>query len=221
MKLFLIYCKYELLRNFANATTVLNSISFFLLIMIISAISAGPSFFSDKTLLISCIWTAAVLSCVLTLDAIFYKDFSDGTADLLILSSTTLEIVALAKAFSFWVTNCFTIIATACLAFLLIGFDKQLVMNFLLCITLVTLTMSLIGVALSALTANSKGGGLLLTILVFPLMIPPIIFGTRASLNAYNNISYSNEVLFLLGFFVLLLSTLPWASAAAIKTRVH
>ena len=84
MKLFLIYCKYELLRNFANATTVLNSISFFLLIMIISAISAGPSFFSDKTLLISCIWTAAVLSCVLTLDAIFYKDFSDGTADLLI-----------------------------------------------------------------------------------------------------------------------------------------
>ena len=81
--------------------------------------------------------------------------------------------------------------------------------------------MSLIGVALSALTANSKGGTLLLTILVFPLMIPPVIFGTRASLNVYNGLDSSNELLFLVGFFMLLLSTLPWASAAAIKTRIH
>ena len=174
-----------------------------------------------STLVIGSIWTASVLSCVLTLDLIFNKDFREGTVDLFILCSVPLEILSLAKAFSYWLTNCLSIILVASFTFLLFGYQFGLILNFLGCISLVTLTMSLIGVALSALTANSKGGTLLLTILVFPLMIPPVIFGTRACLNVHNGLDSSNELLFLVGFFMLLLSTLPWASAAAIKTRIH
>ncbi len=221
MKLFITICRFELIRYYASLTDILNSIAFFALIVIISAVSAGPSFTDNNNLVIGSIWTASVLACVLTLDLIFNKDFREGTADLFILCSVSLEILSLAKAFSYWLTNCLSIITVASLTFLLMGFKFELILNFLVCISLVTLTMSLIGVALSALTANSRSGTLLLTILVFPLMIPPVIFGTRASLNTNNGLDVSNEVLFLVGFFVLLLSTLPWASAAAIKTRIH
>ena len=221
MKLFVAYCNYELSRYFASLTNILNSIAFFSLIMIISAVATGPAFTNNKILIINSIWTASILSCVLTLDVIFDKDFRDGTADSLILCSISLEIVSLAKAFTYWLSNCFTIIMFASFTLFLLGFSKGFILNFLLCLSLVTLTMSLIGVALSALTANLKGGGLLLTILIFPLMIPPIIFGTRASMSAHNNQDYSNEMMFLFGFFILLLSTLPWISAAAIKTRIN
>ena len=221
MKLFLTLCRFELTRYFASLTDVLNSVAFFALIIIISAVAAGPTFTDNNTLVIGSVWTASVLSCVLTLDLIFNKDFREGTVDLFILCSVPLEILSLAKAFSYWLTNCLSIILVASFTFLLFGFQPGLILNFLSCISLVTLTMSLIGVALSALTANSKGGTLLLTILVFPLMIPPVIFGTRASLNVHNGLDSSNELLFLVGFFMLLRSTLPWASAAAIKTRIH
>lgn len=221
MKLFLTYCNYELLRYFASLSNILNSVAFFALIMIISAISVGSAITDNKILIISSIWTASILSCVLTLDLIFDKDFRDGTADSLILSSISLEIVSLAKAVAYWLSNCFTIILFAGFTLILLGFKPAFIFTFLLCISLVTLTMSLIGVALSALTANSKGGALLLTILVIPLMIPPIIFGTRASISVLNDLDYSNEMLFLFGFFLLLLSTLPWISAAAIKTRIN
>ena len=33
-------------------------------------------------------------------------------------------------------------------------------------------------------------------------MIPPVIFGTRASLNVHNGLDASNELLFLVGFFL-------------------
>ena len=221
MKLFLTLCGYELTRYYGSLADILNSIAFFALIIIISAVSAGPTFIDNNNLVIGSIWIASVLSCVLTLDLIFNKDFREGTADLFILCSVSLEILSLAKAFSYWFTNCLSIIIVASVTFLLMGFKFELILNFLVCISLATLTLSLIGVALSALTANSRSGTLLLTILVFPLMIPPVIFGTRASLNAYNGLDVSNEVLFLVGFFMLLLSTLPWASAAAIKTRIH
>ncbi|OUU74212.1 MAG: hypothetical protein CBC29_08740 [Methylococcaceae bacterium TMED69] len=221
MKLFFTLCSFELTRYYASLTDILNSVAFFALIIIISAVSAGPTFTNNDYLVIGSIWTASVLSCVLTLDLIFNKDFREGTADLFILCSVSLEILSLAKAFSYWLTNCLSIITVASFTFLLMGFKFEFILNFLVCISLVTLTMSLIGVALSALTANSRNGTLLLTILVFPMMIPPVIFGTSSSLNAYNGLDVSNEVLFLIGFFMLLLSTLPWASAAAIKTRIH
>jgi heme exporter protein B len=80
-----------------------------------------------------------------------------------------------------------------------------------------TPTLSLLGAVGAALTAGVRQSGGLLALLVLPLMLPVLMFGARATDLAASGEQISGPVYLLSALFLLALSLLPLASAAAIR----
>ena len=154
------------------------------------------------------IWISCLLICVFNIENIFKDDYEDGTLEIFLIDHQNLEVTILAKVLSHWLISNIPIILTAPIIALVLGVDSQT--TFILFISLIigTPTLSLIGSIAAALTVSLKKNKILVSIIVLPLYVPILIFGTSAVNNSYFQLSYISE-LYLLGiiFLIFLLTT--------------
>ena len=81
--------------------------------------------------------------------------------------------------------------------------------------------LSLIGSIGAALTLGVRGGGVLLSLLILPLFVPVLIFGTGAVSSMNSGLGTEAHFSLLGAFLVLSLLLTPWASAAALKISME
>jgi heme exporter protein B len=163
------------------------------------------------------VWVCALLATMLSLNTLFAGDFADGSLEQMLLSSHPGVVIAAAKAFAHWLLTGLPLILTAPLLGML--FDMSAAGITTLCLTLLlgTPILSLLGSVGAALTLGLRSGGMLLLLLVLPLCIPALIFGSGAVVAVEAGMSARGH-LSLLGA-LLLLSALgaPLATAAALR----
>ena len=84
-----------------------------------------------------------------------------------------------------------------------------------------TPVLSLIGSVGAALTLGLRGGGVLISILVLPLYIPALIFGSGAVEASIMGTSPTPHI-YLLGAFAIVSALFsPWAAAAALRISLE
>ena len=91
----------------------------------------------------------------------------------------------------------------------------------LLSLVLGTLCLSLIGSIGAALTVGLKRGSVLLALLVLPLFIPVLIFGSGCVVAAAGGFETKAQLSLLAGMFFLALALAPWAASAALRISVE
>ena len=84
-----------------------------------------------------------------------------------------------------------------------------------------TPVLSLIGSVGAALTLGARRGGVLLSLLVLPLYIPVLIFGTAAASAASMGFSAQPHLLLLAALLAAALALAPWAAAAALRQAME
>jgi heme exporter protein B len=84
-----------------------------------------------------------------------------------------------------------------------------------------TPVLSLIGSIGAALTLGLRAANVLVALLVLPLYIPVLIFGTGAVSASVNGVSPQPSLLLLGATLVLTLVFAPWAASAALKISVE
>jgi heme exporter protein B len=77
--------------------------------------------------------------------------------------------------------------------------------------------LSLIGAIGVALTLSLKGGGQLLSLLVFPLYVPILILATAAIMASVDGLPYSPFLGLMTAGLIFSLTLAPFATAAALK----
>jgi len=81
--------------------------------------------------------------------------------------------------------------------------------------------LSLIGSVGAALTLGLRGGGVLISILVLPLYIPALIFGSGAVEASILGVNPAPHI-YLLGAFAIVSAIFsPWATAAALRISLE
>ena len=80
--------------------------------------------------------------------------------------------------------------------------------------------LSLVGAIASALTVGLRGGAMLQALIILPLYMPTLIFGTAAMHNAALDLPISAEIYFLAGLGVMAVSLAPFAAAMALRIRL-
>ena len=163
------------------------------------------------------IWIACLLICVLNIESIFRDDYDDGSLEIFVIHNENLEIDILAKIFSHWLLSNLPVVLIAPFLSLLLGLDYDTSIVLFLSLLIGTPTMSLLGSIAAALTISLKKNKILTSIVVLPLYIPILIFGTSAVNNSFFNIDYFSELI-LMGiiFFIFLLVT-PIACSKALR----
>jgi heme exporter protein B len=84
-----------------------------------------------------------------------------------------------------------------------------------------TPVLSMIGAVGAALTLGLRGGGVLVSLLVLPLCIPVLIFGTGAVEAVASGMSVASHLSLLSALLVLALVFTPWVTAHALRISME
>ena len=163
------------------------------------------------------VWISCLLICVLNLETIFREDYDDGSLDMFIVNDKYMEREIIAKILSHWILSNLPVVIIAPIISIILGLDVTT--SFVLFMTLIigTPTLSLIGSIAAALTISLKRNKILISIIVLPMYIPILIFGTSAVNNSYFNISYDSELIMMTIIFLIFLLVSPIACSKALK----
>jgi len=207
----------DLWLAFRQRGAVAHQLLFFVLVVVLFTLGTN----ADPALLVASapaiVWMAVLLSLLLSLQRLFQMDHEDGTLDQYRLSPEPLAVIALAKVLAWWTASALTLVIAAPLIGLLLGVPLAATWAMLASLALGTPTLSIVGAIASALTLSLPRAGLLLSLLVFPLYVPVLIFGSGAMHAAIVGLPYVGALELLGALLALAISLGPWAIAAALR----
>jgi len=167
------------------------------------------------------VWVAALLASLLALESLFRSDVEDGTMEQWVLSGQPLGWLLLAKVASHWVLTGLPLVVISPVVGTALGLPFDAWGTLVLSLLLGTATLSILGGIGAALTVGVRRGSVLLSLLVLPLAMPLLIFGSRAVGMVMDGDSPSGPLQLLAAIFFLTLSLGPVAMSAAIRISVE
>ncbi len=221
MSLFTSLLKRELAVAFRSPGQWLNPLLFFIIVITLFPLGVGPGPNTLSIIAPGVIWVSALLAVMLSLQSLFYDDLHNGCLEQFVLSAQPLSMVVLAKVLTWWLLSGLPLLLLSPLLAILMNLPSHAIPVLMLSLLLGTLTLILIGAIGAALTATvGNGGGILLSLLVLPLTVPVLIFGSGAVQAAVSMSSVSGHLSLLAALLALALSLGPLATAAALRVAV-
>lgn len=202
------------LRQSADSLTV---IAFFAIATVLFPFGVGPEAEVLSRIAAGVVWVAALLAALLSLDRVFVVDFEDGTLDQLILNGQSTVLVVLAKVLAHWLTTGVPLIIMSPVMAVTLQLPSEGYGVLVLALLLGTPTVSLIGALGAALVLGARRGGVLLSLLVLPLYIPVLIFGTAAVEATITGMPSRPMLSILAGLALIAAALCPFATAAALR----
>jgi heme exporter protein B len=196
-------------------------LGFFILAVVLFPFGVGPEPEILRRIGAGIIWVAALLAALLSLDRLFQTDYQDGELDLTALSGQPLELAVLAKCAAHWVATGLPLAAISPLLALIVGLDPAAIPSLLLSLLIGTPALSLIGSVAASLTLGARRQGVLLSLLVLPLYVPPLIFGAGAVEAEAVGTGMRAHLLVLGALSLAALPLCPWAAAAALRQALE
>ena len=154
---------------------------FFLLVATIVPFAVGP----DARLLAriggGALWIAALTAALLPVERLIEPDRADGVLDQLAMTGTTDEAVGAAKMVGHWLTFGPLLLIAAVPASFLVGLDGSALARSLVSLAIGTPALAALAVTVASLTAGLPRAGALAGLLMLPLAVPLVIFGSAAT----------------------------------------
>jgi heme exporter protein B len=219
---FLVILRRDITLAMRRRTDVLTTLFFFVIVASLFPLGVG----SEKTMLRflgpGVVWVAALLASMLALERLFASDHADGTLEQMMLTPQPLSVLVLGKVCAHWLLTGLPLVLIAPLIGLQYHLEGMTLVVMMLALLIGTPVLSLIGAIGAALTLGLRGGGILLSLLVLPLYIPVLVYGSGAVAVSSIDLADVQPFMALLGaFLVLALAFSPLATAAALRISVE
>lgn len=204
-------------RDTADITTPL---MFFILVGMLFVFGLDPRPELLRAVGPGVVWVAALLASLMGAERLFRADFQSGTLELAALSPEPLVLHVLGKLAGHWLVTALPLILLAPLLALMMNLPWQALSVLILVLALGTPVFTVLSALGAALTVSLRGGGSLLALLVLPLTIPVLIFGSRSVTQAVEGDPVTG-VWALATLAVLAVSLGPAAIAAAVRISLE
>jgi len=214
---FSLLMKRDLTLALRRRSEMVNPLLFFVLVSSLFPLGIGGSTKLIEEVGPGVVWVAALLATLLSLDSMFRSDFEDGSLEQFLLSSHPVAVLVIAKVIAHWVVTGLPLLLVAPLLGVLLSMPPGAVGVLMLTLLLGTPVLSLVGAVGVALTVALRRGGVILSLLVLPLYVPVLIFGSTAVDTAASGIPVGGQLLVLGALLFLALALAPVAAAAALK----
>ena len=200
---------------------VLTTLIFFVMVVSLFPLGVGPEMEMLRKMAPGVLWVAALLSSMLSLVRLFSADYIDGTLEQMMLSPQSLSMLVLGKIIAHWMVAGLPLVLVAPVLALQFDMSVEALGILVLGLLLGTPILSMIGAIGAALTLGLRGGGVLVSLLVLPLCIPVLIFGTGAVDAVSTGLVVSPHLSFLSALLVLALAFTPWVTAQALRISME
>jgi heme exporter protein B len=203
-------------------TDVLTTLFFFIIVVSLFPLGVGSERALLRELGPGVVWVAALLASMLALERLFAADYDDGTLEQMLLTAQPLSLLVLAKVVAHWLLTGLPLVIIAPLVAMQYALEDQAMWIMMASLLVGTPILSLIGAIGAALTLGLRGGGILLSLLILPLYIPVLVYGSGAVSVSMIRLADTEPYFYLLGAFLLVaLVFAPLASAAALRISME
>lgn len=193
-------------------------LAFFAVAATLFPLGVGPEPQMLKAIAPGVVWVCALLAAMLSLTQLHAADHADGSLEQMLLAGPGAHAVAAAKAAAHWTVTGLPVVAAAPLVGAAFGMDGLALLTLTASLLLGTPVLSLLGSLGAALTLGLRSAGVLIVLLVLPLSIPALVFGTGAV--AAVDGGQSPQAHFSLMGALLIVTTLTALPAAAAALRL-
>lgn len=191
---------------------------FFLAVVAVVPFGLGPDLKLLARVGPAMLWIGALLASLLGLDRLFQAEREDGALDVMLMQETPLVLVVFVKCLAHWTASGLPLVLISPLLGLFLNMEPAAILATMLTLLAGTPAITLIGAMGAAVAVALPRGGLLVSILVLPLVVPVLIFGVSAAYAAVED-----PAPFLPPFLILTAITLFFAvigpAAAAVALR--
>lgn len=211
----------ELLLAVRRPGDVINPLMFFLISVTLFPLGAGADEAFLAGIAPGVLWVTALLAVMLSMDNLFRSDFEDGSLEQLLLIPHPLYFLLLAKVFAHWLVSSLPIVLLAPVLAVMLALPGEGLGVLVVSLLLGTPTLNLIGAIGMALIVGLSRSGLLLAVLVLPLFVPVLVFGTGAVQAALAGLPVSGLLALLAALLAGAITLAPLAIGAALRISIN
>lgn len=210
----------ELRLAWRRPVDALSGLAFFIMVGSLFPLALGPDSALLRQIAPGVVWVAALLAVLLGQHRLFESDYADGSLEQWALASMPLPLLVGLKVLAQWLVSAVPLLMATPLLGWQYGLSPDVTGVLLLSLALGTPSLCLLAALGAALTLGLRGQ-LLLTLVVLPLCVPVLIFGSHAVNQALQGLPAGASLYLLGACLCLALLAGPWAIAAALRLALE
>lgn len=211
----------DLLLAMRRRSDLFTTLFFFVIVVSLFPLGIGPEMKTLRLIAPGVFWVAALLASMLALERLFAVDYEDGALEQMLLTPQPLFVLVLAKVVAHWLVTGLPLVLMAPLLGLQYDLSSEALGVMVVSLLLGTPALSLVGAIGAALTLGLRGGGVLVSLLVLPLYIPVLIFGSGAVEATASGLGGQGHISMLGAILVLSFLLAPLAASAALRISLE
>lgn len=185
-------------------------LAFFLLVALLLPFAIGPDVALLARLAPGILWVGALLASLIPVSTLFSIDSADGTLDQLLVRGIAAEMLAAARLLALWLGFGGPLLIATPVAALMLGVAPDILMMLMAGLLAGALGLSALAVVAGSVTLGARGGAGLVALLVVPLAIPLLLFGSSPTEPGALGLAAATALM--------LAAIAPFAGGAALRT---
>lgn len=217
MNCFFTQFKRELLIQVRQIRYLINSCLFYLMLLFFFPLTMRPELNLMHSIAPGLIWMAMLLSLLLSAERLFTQDYEHGVIEQWLVSGRSLTTLVSAKVLAHWLFNLIPLLIlcpVVAILFSLSVWEMLILVLSLICGTPAVLFLCALAAAFGV---GLRQKGALMGLILLPLTVPVLIFGSGTLTIAMQGLPVSAYLALLLAMSLLALGFLPYAVAAVIR----
>ena len=215
--IFFTYLRRDLLISYRRRGETIGPAIFFVMATTLVPLALSPEAESLRGIAAGIIWVMALFATLLSVENVFASDFKDGSLEQLLIGPNLLVMPVLGKVMAHWLTTGVPLAIISPILGLMLSLPSEAFIPLVASLALGTASLSLIGALGAALTVSLQKGGLLLTLIVMPLYIPIIIFGSATAQYGIDGFTWTGPLAILGVLFAVVVVLCPLAIAGILR----
>ncbi len=213
--------KRDLLLARRRRVEALLPLGFFVVAAGLFPIGVGPEPQMLRTIAPGVVWVCALLAAMLSVTQMFASDHQDGSLEQMLLAPQSLTALVVGKVFAQWLSSGVPLVLAAPLIGVLFDMSAPAIGMMTLTLVLGTPVLCLLGAVGAALTLGLRSGAALVFLIVLPLTVPALIFGTGAVGAVEAGLSARAHLSLLAALLIVTALGAPLATAAALRISLE
>lgn len=210
----------ELLLHWRQPKLLLHSSLFFLMVTVFFPLTMPPDVSIMRLTAPGLVWIAMLLSLLLSSLNLFQQDYDDGIIEQWLISGYPLTLIIAAKTLVHWLLNLLPMLLFCPLLALLFNLSTHETLVLMASLIAGTPALSFLCALAAAFSAGMQQKGILMALILLPLTIPIMVFGSGTLAAAMQANSVNAYLAILLAISLIAVAFLPFAIAAVIRLNL-
>lgn len=207
----------EFLLHCRQLRLTINACLFFLMIVVFFPLTMTPDTQLLRTVAPGLVWIAMLLAMFLSSERLFQSDYDDGVLEQWFVSGYPLSIMVMAKILVHWLINLAPMLILCPLLALLFAMNRYETLILMISLVLGTPSILFLCALAAAFGTGLQQKGILMALILFPLTIPVMIFGSGTLTTAMQGLPVQGYLAWLLAMSITAAALLPFAVSGIIR----